>query len=253
MPRRRRTAYRKPHRYPNPAQPQFPRAPSERPRPTPSPWWAGVLVSLVLTAVGFYAYSLDDPVAAPIPPILAPAAADGVERRGVRCTGSMEPAIACTDEITYRRVDSPADIGVGDIIRMQPSCPLGDGRQHRGVAHRIVDVKVEDDQHWYWPKGDAHREADGCWVPFEHVKAVAVEVHRGVRPANAELRELVNAAMVTVNGLVDRYCGVGVGADDCELSTVAQYDELEAAADLFDCWYEVASTAEYPGHIPSRC
>ena len=69
----------------------------------------------------------------------------------------------------------------------------------------------------------------------------------------ARKRGAQGAELVAVNGLVDHYCGVGVGADDCELSTVAQYDELEAAADLFDCWHEVASTAEYPGHIPSRC
>ena len=120
------------------------------------------------------------------PLILGPG---GRYRGGLRCTGSMEPAITCLDEATWVADFQPEAIVVGATISFAPDCWGGDG-----AAHRVVDVKVEDGVYYYWPKGDNNSEADGCWVPHTDVLAYITEIHRGVRPENAELRQHVNSA-----------------------------------------------------------
>ena len=174
-------------------------------------------------------------------------------RAGATCTGSMAPAITCVDEATYRTEFHPQDIVPGTIISFYPACPSDEGPGTRPVAHRVVDVKIEQGRYSYWPKGDARREPDGCWVPAEHVQRYLVAIHAGARPENTELRDAVAGARAALNVLMDRYCGIGVVADDCQLSSDAEYEELAAARDHLACWHQSALDSEYPGHIPQRC
>ena len=179
-------------------------------------------------------------------------AADSDFRAKGSCTGSMAPAMTCVDEATFRTVFSPEDIKPGHIITFQPGCP-GEGGGTRPVAHRVMEVRQDEGGYSYWPKGDAKREADGCWIPAELVQGYVIEVHRDVRPENTELRDEVAAARAALTAIMDRYCGVGVGADDCQLETPAQHDEIVAVRERALCWHGVALAAEYDGHIPSRC
>ena len=179
-------------------------------------------------------------------PVDAPTAPTTV-RRGFLCTGSMEPAMSCLDEITYSAAFNPEEISVGNIISFRPSCQGAEG-----TSHRVVKVKVEQGRHWYWPKGDAMREPDGCWIPASNVRGYVVEVHRDVRPANAELRTLVNEAKRRFDNVIDHYCGMGVEVQDCTVAP-ERHDEIMRVRAVLDCWQQVAIDSEYPGHIPRRC
>ena len=181
------------------------------------------------------------------------------ERSGFRCTGSMEPAISCEDEATWLRAFDPSAITVGTIISYGPPCWGGDGR----AAHRVLTMEVRDGIRYYWPKGDANREPDGCWVPVTNVDSYLIELHPAGRPANALLREAVNAARAEHYRTLDAY--YGLRDLHCERQETCRvpgpiYDELsglrvagEAAYAVYQCWRENALQSEYPGHIPNEC
>ena len=126
---------------------------------------------------------------------------DTTGRSGFACTGSMEPKITCLDEATWLTDFEPEDIVVGTTISFNPDCEE-DQPDDRGTAHRVMKIEVRDGVHYYWPKGDNNLEADGCWVPEQHVRGYIVEIHRDVRPANATLRTAVNLAKAERNRLL---------------------------------------------------
>ena len=88
---------------------------------------------------------------------------------------------------------SPEEIVVGTVISFDNRACWSDAVGGRS-AHRVVSTHVIDDVHYYWPKGDAHAHADGCWVPHTAVDGYLIELHRNTVTANAELRDNVNAA-----------------------------------------------------------
>ena len=108
-------------------------------------------------------------------------------RQGFLCTGSMEPKLTCLDEATMLTNFRPEDIVVGSVISFKPTdeCNL----ESDAVTHRVMEIKVEDGVHYYWPKGDANSEPDGCWIPDSNVLDYMIEVHKDARPENAELRQ----------------------------------------------------------------
>ena len=195
------------------------------------------------------------------PLILGPG---GRYRGGLRCTGSMEPVITCLDEATWVADFQPEAIVVGTTISFAP-----DGWGGDGAAHRVTDVKVEGGVYFYWPKGDNNSAADGCWVPHTDVLAYITEIHRGVRPENAELRQHVNGAKAAVDeawaaaeaawatleerdagyqALIDRYCGVGVNPSDCALPEPQYSETIAAWRDLeFARWEYSVAVEEYEG------
>ena len=179
-----------------------------------------------------------------------------VDRRGFACTGSMEPKITCLDEATWLENFDPKDIAVGTTITFDPNC-WEDEADGIGTAHRVMKIKVENGVHHYWPKGDASEEADGCWVPESNVTGYIVEIHKGVRPENAELRDRVNdasmkeaeawealqAARVKLDELeaayfaiIERYCGPGVEPGDCSLPS-PEYEIAIAAHRAYESAY----------------
>ena len=128
---------------------------------------------------------------------------DATGRGGFACTGSMEPVVTCLDEATWLQDFRPEDIVVGATISFHPAC--WDDGEGRGTAHRVAAVEVRGGVHYYWPKGDNNLEADGCWIPEQNVQGYIVEIHRNVRPENAELREQVNAAIDAYKEAVTAY------------------------------------------------
>ena len=152
-------------------------------------------------------------------------------RGGFLCTGSMEPVITCLDEATWLTDFRPEDIVVGTTIAFSPAC-WGD---QRGVAHRVIDIEVRNGTYYYWPKGDNNRAPDGCWVPETNVRRYITQIHRDVRPENAELRQKVNSAVSEYRRLRD-----GGGSN------------VRRAYDKARCWVDVAKQSEYPGHIPDN-
>ena len=177
-----------------------------------------------------------------------------VDRSFFVCTGSMEPKITCLDEATWLENPRPEEITVGTVISFNPNC-WEDEPDNSSTAHRVMDIKVENGVHYYWPKGDAADEPDGCWVPFDHVDGYMIEIHKDVRPENAELRRLVNAgadayddAVIAYYALYDQHCERG---ERCTVPSpayerlVALGETLDAAWDHYDCWLETARKAIY--------
>lgn len=194
---------------------------------------------------------------------------------GFACTGSMEPTITCLDEATWVSPDTPERIVVGTTIAFASSSCWEDAPDGRGTAHRVIDIKVENGETFYWPKGDGNREADGCWIPYDAVIGYVVELRRNVRPENAFLRDKVNAAIAALyeamdeleavesawaqveteyDEAIEQYCGVGVQPSNCYLGEPAysividvynrfdalgaKYDQAYAAFERTHAWWE---------------
>lgn len=185
---------------------------------------------------------------------------------GFLCTGSMEPKLTCLDTATWMRDFTPDEIVVGSIITFDNRACWSDATGGRS-AHRVVDVRVIDGVHHYWPKGDAHDHPDGCWVRETAVYGYMTEIHPNTVPANAELRDNVNAARSAYDTAWESYldaielncghrepqrCSVSL---ETALGRQAQSLWLiaEAASNHYSCWYANATASQYPGHIPYDC
>ena len=184
---------------------------------------------------------------------------------GFLCTGSMEPKLTCLDTATWMRDFSPEEIVVGAVITFdRRACRSGAAGR---VAHRVAEVKVDDGVHYFWPKGDALPDADGCWVPHTAVDGYIIEVHKDTVPANAVLRDNVNAARAAYTSawkeyvdVIEEYCGhrepqrCSVSVSN-PLGRQAQrlLQRAQEASDFYSCWYANAAASRYPGHIPYEC
>ena len=188
------------------------------------------------------------------------------ERAGFLCTGSMEPKITCLDEMIWLTDYRPEDITVGTVISYSPDC-WDDTPETNSTAHRVMDIAVKNGVHYYWPKGDSNLEADGCWIPEQHVIGYLIDIHKNVRMENAHLRDMVNSARAAwrnaLNAYAERlayYCG-NLTAEACApLLSIGARQEMSRSLNLanraydhFDCWYQNALDSEYPGHIPYSC
>ena len=166
------------------------------------------------------------------------------------CTGSMEPALTCLDSTVSLRDFKPGDIIVGATITFAPPCWEKDN--NRAVTHRVMEIKEIDGELHYWPKGDANRSPDGCWIPHSSVQSYVIEILRNVYPKNARLREAVNESRQTYYEHLDRYCGVGVATSDCTVTTT-QHATLVLLYAKYQCWQDNAKASRRPGHIPFQC
>lgn len=182
------------------------------------------------------------------PLILSPGA---VATGGFLCTGSMYPAITCTDRGTWLEKFNPEDIVVGATISFSPNCweeEPGDV----STAHRVKEIKVENGVYYFWPRGDANREDDGCWVHQDNVDGYLIEIQKNVVPENAYLQSQVRASRVAYDNLWSRYCGHVSQSQKCYLSG-GIYDIVRDALNLYNCWLRNAEESKYPGHIPNQC
>ena len=158
---------------------------------------------------------------------------------GFRCTGSMEPKITCLDSATWLRNFNPEDIAIGAVIiyTPPPECELGSGV---AVSHRVMDIREVEGTYYYWPKGDANADADGCWIPDTNVYGYIIELHKDTNPGNSNLRDRVNAAraerdetLASYNAAgeaysrrYDEYCGSNPDACSLDPARVAELDRL---------------------------
>ena len=185
---------------------------------------------------------------------------------GFLCTGSMEPKLTCLDTATWMPDFSPDEIVAGTVISFDNRACWSDAVGGRS-AHRVVSTHIIDDVQYYWPKGDAHADADGCWVPHTAVDGYLIELHRNTVPANADLRDNVNAANAAYNTAWEAYldalqanCGHR-NPQRCSVDTStllgqqAQtlWAQVQETSALNTCWYNNAASSQYPGHIPYEC
>ena len=175
------------------------------------------------------------------------------------CTGSMEPRINCLDTAVVLQNFRPEDIALDNVIAYYPpgQGETGDGSP---VFHRVTDIKVEDDVHYFWPRGDALDEPDGVWVPEGNVLGYLIEIRPGTRPQNSALRDRVNRArelyvsardqMIEArdgyDDLAVRRCGSVEAVSTCSISQEG-LAELRGAYDAFSgAWGEyVNATCGY--------
>ena len=200
--------------------------------------------------------------------------------RGSRfgCTGSMEPVITCLDRPLWLLDFKPEDVVIGATISYDPDC-WEDQANVVGTAHRVLNIEVRGGVYYYWPKGDANKKADGCWIPETSVRGYLIDIEKNVRMENAALRDAVNGAKAARDArrvesenaraayldVIERYCGHRVPgecyldpgpyavADAAYYRYDAAYEKYDAAWNLWDCWYDNALKSEYPGHIPHAC
>ena len=182
------------------------------------------------------------------PLILSPGA---VSSGGFLCTGSMYPAITCLDRGTWLEEFNPEDIVVGATISFNPNC-WEEGPDGTPTAHRVKEIKVEDGTYYFWPRGDANREDDGCWVHQDNVEGYLIEIEKDVVPENAYLQSQVRAARVAYDNLWSTHCGHVGPSGTCYLSGYI-YDIVRDALNLYNCWLRNAQESRYPGHIPNHC
>ena len=158
---------------------------------------------------------------------------------GFRCTGSMEPKVTCLDSATWLRNFNPEDIAVGAVISFTPTpeCELGLGG---AVSHRVMDIRETEGTYYYWPKGDANADADGCWIPDTNVYGYIIELHKDAHPWNNNLRNRVNAARAerdetfanykvaeeAYTQQYQQYCGHNPDACSLDPARVAELDRL---------------------------
>ena len=182
------------------------------------------------------------------PLILTPGA---VATSGFLCTGSMYPAITCMDRGTWLEEFNPEDIVVGATISFNPNC-WEEEPGHTSTAHRVKEIKVENGTYYFWPRGDANRADDGCWVHQDNVEGYLIGIEKDVVPENAHLQSQVRAAKVAYDNLWSRYCGHVGPSGTCYLSGYI-YDIVRDALNLYNCWLRNAEESKYPGHIPNHC
>lgn len=90
---------------------------------------------------------------------------------------SMEPTFGENDVILWVEVN-PADLNVGDIIVFQHPT-LADPPP---IAHRIIEVRVQDGKYSFRTKGDNMSEPDQHWVPQEKIIGLVIGVIYGAAP-----------------------------------------------------------------------
>ena len=175
---------------------------------------------------------------------------------GLACTGSMEPKLTCLDSVTWLNNFDPEDIEVGTFIRFKTTEEC-DGGAGNDLAHRVLDIKIENGVRHYWPAGDANEEPDGCWIPEDRVDGYMIGLDKDAHPENAQLRSNVNSAGANYKEASrlyvethKSYCGVAPGTP-CNTSD-SRFQELlrlharsSAYFESWTCWLDSAANAIY--------
>lgn len=84
---------------------------------------------------------------------------------------SMVPTFKDGDMVLWVEVDNKAELKVGDIIFYKHPT-----RPQDNIAHRIIEVKVQDGGYYFMTKGDALAENDGYWIPEGNVHGLIIGV-----------------------------------------------------------------------------
>lgn len=186
----------------------------------------------------------------------------------VKCTGSMEPAITCLDEVTVSTSVRRGDLTRGTVILFEskpceeyhrevliaglsggiaPPLPRGQ------VMHRITAVGSRG----YRTSGDNPAILpDPCPVQLGDVVGVVIDIRKDVYPENATLRNRVNAAFE--REAETRRAFVVASGGNWIFQQRQHLESLERQYDLaykkVNCWIRVADRQKEPGIIPdNRC
>ncbi|MBI2855713.1 MAG: hypothetical protein HYX93_02565, partial [Chloroflexi bacterium] len=170
---------------------------------------------------------------------------------GFYCTGSMEPKITCLDSATWLANFRPQDVVVRAVISFTPTAECNLSGSGRPVARRVMDIKMEAGIYYYWPRGDANPQDDGCWIPQTNVNGYIIELHKNTNPENQALREKVNSASAARDTTLQRYeekeaiynqkyleyCGSQTGTctlPEPQYSEIIQlYNEVQSLYDIY--------------------
>lgn len=86
-------------------------------------------------------------------------------------SGSMVPKINVYDVIVNKRVESPMDIKIGDIITFTSTSSISSGMT---VTHRVIDIQNVNGEYQFITKGDANISQDGAPALYSNVIGKAV-------------------------------------------------------------------------------
>ena len=81
-------------------------------------------------------------------------------------SGSMEPNIRVYDVILDYKVNSPADLKIGDVITFRSTSSIS---KDLIVTHRIIGTKEVNGKVEYITKGDFNSSADSDTAKFDHI------------------------------------------------------------------------------------
>lgn len=81
-------------------------------------------------------------------------------------SGSMEPNINVWDVVISKKVKSPTDIKVGDVITFTSTSSISRGMI---VTHRVMEVKKTDQGYVYKTKGDNNLSPDSAYAEYNNV------------------------------------------------------------------------------------
>jgi hypothetical protein len=124
----------------------------------------------------------------------------------IQCTGSMDPAITCFDQVTLLTNPLESEIVVGAVIVFSPTIDcdfsppympghaFGDrsGIPSMRVMHRVTERKAATNPMsfgYFRTKGDNNDTDDGCWIPFGRVESYVVAVKKSDNPEALALLE----------------------------------------------------------------
>lgn len=81
-------------------------------------------------------------------------------------SGSMEPNIKVWDVVISKKVKSPEEIKVGDVITFTSTSSISRGMI---VTHRVMEVKKENDGYKYKTKGDNNLSPDSAYAEYNNI------------------------------------------------------------------------------------
>ena len=81
-------------------------------------------------------------------------------------SGSMEPNINVWDVVISKKVKSPTDIKVGDVITFTSTSSISRGMI---VTHRVMEVKKTEQGYVYKTKGDNNLSPDSAYAEYNNV------------------------------------------------------------------------------------
>lgn len=81
-------------------------------------------------------------------------------------SGSMEPNINVYDVVIDKRVDSPKDIKVGDVITFTSTGSLTNGMV---ITHRVVDIIEKNGKYSFKTKGDNNLTPDSSPAEYDYI------------------------------------------------------------------------------------
>ena len=123
---------------------------------------------------------VEDPIEEPV--VEEPMAK--TQKLEVLCTGSMDPAITCLDDLLFQvTLIKPEDVNVGTVILYTPSEECLTFSPGQRAVHRVIETRISDGGgKEFLTQGDnpySNSMNDGCWIPLASVNGFLIEIIKG--------------------------------------------------------------------------